>query len=572
MEQNAKAIFDYINIISRRKYYILIVFVAMNIASAIVAYSLPRTFRSTATMLMEALVPKEIIQSTIAEYADEQIRSITQKVMTTDNVLAIIESSHLYGGSDDDTAKYDLADQFKRNTDIALVKSDLIGTNVSGQTDIAFTISFSYEDPNKAREVVDRLTSLFIEQNDRSRTQRAIKTADFLTEESKKLNKEIQVIDDRISDFKKQYKDSLPEQHQGNLSALDRKESELRDIEHQIRLTKEKITFLTVELARIQQLQPPGHVDDKTPLTKAEMLKVLQAQYLRLSVRYNPSHPTVLSLKRQMEALGSQFQEISPEPDDIRKQLAEAKHDLKSLQAKAYADDHPDVVRSKNQIDALLRQLKQAEAQSSRTEAPARFTDPASLGLEAQLKASQGELESLAQIKDALKTEIEALREHVARTPEVEKDYLELARERDHTLNKYNQLKEKLLDAKLVQTLEEEQHGQTLTVIEQPTVPTRPEKAIRRKVIIGGFFLGIAAALGCALLLEFLDPRIRGYRALSETTGLMPLVVIPYIESPSETEKRLMKQSQRRKATIRIGTACLLLVAISLFIVSFQIA
>ena len=72
--------------------------------------------------------------------------------------------------------------------------------------------------------------------------------------------------------------------------------------------------------------------------------------------------------------------------------------------------------------------------------------------------------------------------------------------------------------------------------------------------------MGIIAGLGVAFLVEFLEPGIRGYRAISEITGLMPLVVVPFIESPSELEERLVKQSQLRKIIVWTGVAFVILV------------
>ena len=155
--------------------------------------------------------------------------------------------------------------------------------------------------------------------------------------------------------------------------------------------------------------------------------------------------------------------------------------------------------------------------------------------------------------------------------PQVEREYTDLIRERDSTVKKYTQLKEKWLDAKLVQTLEEQQQGQSLTIIEQPVIPEHPEKAIRRKVAIGGFFMGLIAGLGVAFLVEFLDPGIRGYRAIAEVTGLMPLVVVPYIESPAELEERLIKQMQMRKIIVWTGVACIIMaiLVMSIFLFPF---
>jgi hypothetical protein len=149
--------------------------------------------------------------------------------------------------------------------------------------------------------------------------------------------------------------------------------------------------------------------------------------------------------------------------------------------------------------------------------------------------------------------------------------YTDLIRERDNAIKKYTQLKEKWLDAKLVQTLEQQQQGQTLTIIEQPVIPAHPEKAIRRKVAIGGFFMGIIAGLGMAFFVEHMESGIRGYRAISEVTGLMPLVVIPYIEAPSELAGRLVKQVQMRKVIVWTGVALILLVAVVICIYSLPL-
>jgi hypothetical protein len=159
-----------------------------------------------------------------------------------------------------------------------------------------------------------------------------------------------------------------------------------------------------------------------------------------------------------------------------------------------------------------------------------------------------------------LKEKIEKMHNTLLLAPQVEMGYTDLIRERDNTIKKYTQLKEKWLDAKLVQTLEQQQQGQTITIIEQPVIASHPEKAIRRKVAIGGFFMGLIAGLGVALFVEFLEPGVRGYRAISQVTGLMPLVVVPYIESPAELEERLVQQSQERKIAVWTGAVLILLV------------
>lgn len=552
MEAASHSLGDYIAIALRRKYYILGVWIFVSIAAALTAYYLPRTYRSTATLLMEAPVPSSVVQSMLSEFAEDQLHAITQKVMTTDNLLSIVEDHHLYpdAGDNGEPSRYDRVDQFRKDTEIRLVKSDLGGKEITGQTSVAFTISFLYRDAQIARDVAGMLANLFIHQNDRERAQRALRTSAFLTEESEKLSRDIKLIDGKIASYKKQYKDSLPEQMQANLSALDRAESESKDTEHRIRIAQERLTFLGVELARIQT-ELPEAADHKVPLTREDQLKLLKAEYLKALGRYTPSHPDVIRLKRQIETMDSGTREYAYREYDMPGRSA-TRGEAPMPAGQGDTGQHRQISGRQSRAEAPEFSAGPSQGDTGIAE---RSTSPLYLSIKTQYQSSRIELESLQQEKIALKAKLEILRQRIASSPDIEQGYLEITREREHAVNKYNQLKEKLLDARLVETLEKEQHGQTLTIIEQPAIPTRPEKAIRRKVAVGGFFLGMALGLGCALLLEYMDPRIRGYRALAQATGLIPLAVIPYIEVPDEIEAKLARQRHGRKALAWTGTA-----------------
>jgi succinoglycan biosynthesis transport protein ExoP len=551
MEPNTKTLADYLELVRRRKYYVIVTWLLITLAAVIVAINLPKIYRSTARMLIEAPIPTKYIDASITQYGEEQIQSIYQRVLSTDNVLSIIESNDLYSEIKDGFTNYELAELFRKSTDIELTTSSIAPQTHSQMAEIAFDISFSDGDPVTAQVIASQLAFLFIEQNDKARTQRAIKATDFLTEETDKLNRELQEIDGKIAKYKEQHPFSLPEQVKSNQAAIDRAETELRDTESQIRTTKERIAFLGAELAIAQEELPSDSDEDAAPKSKGDALRILQAKYLRFSGIYSPSHPSLMRLKREIKALDPNFEgQIADQ--DIQRQLAQARSELKLLK-ETYAGNHPDIAKRKNQIDRLESQLKSASEHSQKNQQTRAMhnTNPLFLGVEAQYKSSQSELESLMQKRDYLKTKIENLHVILIQAPQVELVYTDMIRARDNLIKKYTQLKDKRLDAKLAQTLEVQQQGQTLTLIEQPIIPRNPEKAIRRKVAIGGLFIGLLAGLGVAFLVEFLEPGIRGYRAIREVTGLMPLVVVPYIVTPAELEAQIVKQSYMRKIMVR---------------------
>src|SRR5512147_2983504 len=92
-----KSAADYLNMLWRRRWYALLPAVALLIIVFLVAFLLPPVYRSSATILIEEPdVPKELVLSTITEFADERIQVITQRVLATQNLITIIDRFGLY--------------------------------------------------------------------------------------------------------------------------------------------------------------------------------------------------------------------------------------------------------------------------------------------------------------------------------------------------------------------------------------------------------------------------------------------------------------------------------------------
>lgn len=97
MESEEKTLKDYLQIIRRRKYTIIIPMLVLLLLSVIVAIALPPVYRSKATILIEQQhIPVDLVKSTVISFADERIRQIQQKLMTIDNLNKIIEKFNLY--------------------------------------------------------------------------------------------------------------------------------------------------------------------------------------------------------------------------------------------------------------------------------------------------------------------------------------------------------------------------------------------------------------------------------------------------------------------------------------------
>jgi len=228
-----------------------------------------------------------------------------------------------------------------------------------------------------------------------------------------------------------------------------------------------------------------------------------------------------------------------------------------------YSVIHPDVVKQQQRVSKLTNELNQKtnKGDSSVNEAQG---SALYITLSSQIRSTQHKIEYLYEFKQELQEKIEERQESIDKTPLVEKEYYDLGRMRQTSLNKYAEMESKYRAAKLAQTLEEEQKGETFTLIEPPIAPEKPEKPNRKKITIMGFGLGLGVGLCIVILLELMNEVIRGPKALERITGMQAIVVIPYIETPVDRELK----SRRKKI---IGVIFIVLVLMSILIIHFVV-
>ena len=368
-------------------------------------------------------------------------------------------------------------------------------------------------------------------------------------------------MESKVAEFKEKNAKSLPELLPSNLNAVERVTAELQQTESQTNLLKDRIAYLTAELPRARQTNPiaqqPG-VKAPPGFSKEEQIRALKAEYMQLSSQYNPTHPDVLRVERQIKALDPSFAGLL-DTQDVALELEKTRQELETLKEK-YGEDHPDVVKLKQKARKLEQQSASNPTNSrSVPEVSSGSDDPAYINLVGQLKISQSELYALVKRQAYLQKTLEQLNDIVAKTPQVERGYHDVLRERESLLAKYAQLKSKLQEAKLAQTLEEEQKGESFTLIEPPALPDKPEKGTRTKFLMIGVFGGLIVGVGMAALAELLDSSVRGQRALLAVTGIPPMIVIPYIKNDDD-----LALERRRSRLVWILSLVFLVIAILL--------
>ena len=83
---------DYIAVLKRRRLLLLIILPASLLLAVFIAFVLPATYRSSATILLEeSSIPKELVKTSVTQYADQQIELVQRRVLTADNIEPIVQ-------------------------------------------------------------------------------------------------------------------------------------------------------------------------------------------------------------------------------------------------------------------------------------------------------------------------------------------------------------------------------------------------------------------------------------------------------------------------------------------------
>jgi uncharacterized protein involved in exopolysaccharide biosynthesis len=97
MEEEVKTIHDYLDIVKRRRWAIVIPACAIFFVALVVTLVLPRIYRSTSTILIEEQdIPPEYVRTTVTGYAEQRLQSISQRVMSSQNLNQVINRFRLY--------------------------------------------------------------------------------------------------------------------------------------------------------------------------------------------------------------------------------------------------------------------------------------------------------------------------------------------------------------------------------------------------------------------------------------------------------------------------------------------
>jgi len=528
---------DYLAVLGRRKISFSLTFLAILISGLVIAFTLPSIYRSEATILIErADIPQDLVATTVTGYVQERIEGIRQRLVTYENMVALAEKQNLFPEMQANGDISNMVIKIRQSISVAMV--DIKSGNTKNTSTVAFTVGFEANNAATAQKVAEELAEQYLEANKRARSEQTADVSEFLEQEAERLRQEISQLEKSLAEFKQEQSSQLPELLSINMRLYEKTEGQIDGTKDRIFRLEDKIIALESELSLTDPRKAVRTDDGKIVQSPSERLSGLASEYLQARVKYAPSHPDVVRLRREIQALGSQSSDAAKVSDLVNK-LTLLQSQLLDAQQK-YASEHPDVLKVKKSIAAVENQLRNINlidnSESTFTNVPA--DNPRYVALKTQLDTTRSNLEIEKVKLGQYAAKLQEYEKRLFQTPIVERDYQELTRDYGNAKKKYTELRNKQMEARLAEQLEAGEKSERFVLEGAAFYPTSPVSPNRLGIALLSIMMAFGGGIGAIGLAEFRDGSVRGSKGVYSAFGALPIVVIPYIENKADISRQ----------------------------------
>src|SRR5882724_4521047 len=478
--QHELTVEDYKTILRRRKWVLIIPAILCSVGAYVVSLFLPARYKSETVVLVEAPAVSSELVRPIGGDTNQRLATMREEILSRTRLQQIIEKFNLH---QEDLGKHpmeELVGRLRSSIDVSAVRP-MDRTNASGLP--GFTIEVVAGRPQLAQEICTEITSMFLQQNVIVSERKAEDTTDFISRQLQEAKAKLDDQDAKLADFQRRYMGALPEEAQTNFSLLTGLASQLDSV--------------TQSLNRAQQ--------DKLFLESALSQQVATAK----------------------------ISQTAANPDALSRQLAALQDELASLRTR-YTDEHPDVIKVKNEMTRLQQRMDEQAANGhseSETDKPGLSVDtPQAQQLRAQLHQIEVNIRERMAEQLRLQQQISRVQAKLELTPAVAQQYKAITRDAQTALNIYNDLLKKQSDSEMSRDLLRRQQGEQFRVLDPPSLPQQPTFPNRRLFAFGGLAGGLGFGLAIAFLLEAQDTTLRTEKDVELLLKLPTLAVIPAIK------------------------------------------
>jgi len=489
MDQLFQQVMSYVLGVWRRRWYVVLVAWLVAIPGWAYIYSMPDQYKASARVYVDtqSLLGPLLGGLTVTPRVDQQVDVVTRTLLSRPNLEEVARQSDLDLEAKDAKQMESLIGRLRAHLSLS-----------GGNRENLYTISYTDDNPEVARKVVQALLNVFVESSLGSTRKDIASSRNFIDDQISQYEKKLDKMEERIKDFKQQHYGLLPGQGQNYYTQLKQAEDQLNQAKLSL---QEAVSRRNSLKARLEGTEPVllSDPDASSSTITTELdprIDALQKKLDDLRTRYTENYPEVQQTQRIL--------------DDLRKQRKQIVASRRAKQAQSGGSQYDG--NGNDYVQQMQYSLAQAES------------DVASL----QARVSE------------YQQRYQKLKESVNKIPEVEAQYQELTRNHDVLKGNYEKLLATREKAELSGNVESKTKGVEFRVVDPPFVPSQPSGPNRMMFSSAILLVALGAGAGLAFVLSQIWRVVDGRQSLARLTSRPCVGTVSYVPLPQARHRQLM--------------------------------
>jgi len=469
---------EYLSILRRRRWWLIVPFVAAVAIGVGLALFLPKEYESSVTIAVSSpSMAPNLVGNMPTLDPEERTRAISQQLISRRVLERVAREESLIDGRGIDA----IVALMRAGVRVSLPETGLTRRAPGAPVD-TFIVTYTDTTPERARRVADRLAKVFVDEHSRVREARAEETSAFLGTQLQASQKRLTELEERLRQAKGTYMGRLPEQTPANLSMVTGLRQTLESTALGLRAEQDRLSMIERQIEQMKQ----GAADVAVPMRNGAA-ETVQA---RLGL------------------------------------LQRALNEARSL----YTEKHPEIQRIQEEMTAARAELAAEQKKPAEDRADALTADPAYRQLLSDREVTRFRIRNLQRAEEQARAQINSYQSRVESAPMVEQALTSLNREYELEKTQYSQLSQKHQTSLVAEDMERQRGGEQFRVLYPAYLPIEPARPNQPRIlmlaVLIGIFLGCAGAFGR----DYFDRSVHDARVLQEEFDLPVLAEIPRLD------------------------------------------
>lgn len=357
-----------------------------------------------------------------------------------------------------------------------------------------YTISYSDQDRERAKRVVQSLLTIFVEGSVAGKRRDSDSARQFIEEQLRSYNEQLVAAENAVTEFKRKHQGLVPGEGRDFFAALYEAKTALR------RATLELKEAVNSRDAIKQQISGEAHsapqAQGMTPaLSELEVrIQALEQKLDGLRLTYTEQHPDIVALSRMIEQLREQK---AAEDRENKLPTGEVARPIaRTTRGTLYEQLRVSLATAEANVAAMKVRVAEHEVRYSELQAAA------------------------------------------SAQPQVDAEYKQLTRDYEVIRARYDKLLERREQAQISGAVEASDAATGFRIIDPPTVPLAPSAPDRPRLMTLVLLAALGCGLGFALLMTRLRTTFEDEQKLREVTGISVLGSVAMTLNDEQRKRR----------------------------------